>query len=95
MRWIPVVIPAKTRGKHLDISEVEQMRNRLKYISLSQLPAHGRERREVDPYGHCGARFYLDGLTAAAALPLDATHRSVNRDCSAVATVEELAALRS
>ena len=64
------------RGKHLDISEVEQMRNRIKYINLSYQFTE-EERREVDPCGHCGARFYLEGLTASAALPQDGAHKSV------------------
>ena len=66
-------------GKHLDIAEVEQMRNRVKYITLSYQFTE-EERREVDPRGHCGARFYLEGLTTSAALPLDATSRSVKRE---------------
>ena len=42
------------RGKHLNISEVEQIRNRIKYITLSHQFTE-EERREVDPCGHCGA----------------------------------------
>ena len=92
-RRILVVIPARIRGKHLDISEVEQMRSRVKYTTLSYQFME-EERREVDPCGHCGARLYLVGLAAAAALPLDATHRAVTTDRSAVATVEEVTALK-
>jgi hypothetical protein len=79
-------------GKHLDIAEVEQMRNRVKYITLSYQFTE-EERREVDPCGHCGDRLYVKGLTASAALPLDATYRCFKRKRSAVATVQELTAL--
>ena len=81
------------RGKHLDISEVEQMRNRIKYITLSYQFTE-EERRVVDPCGHCGARFSIEGLTASAALPQDATHRPVKRERSVGATTQELTALR-
>ena len=67
------------RGKCLDISEVEQMRNRIKYITLCYQFTEV-ERHEVDPCGHCGARFYLEGLTASAALPQDGAHKSVKRE---------------
>ena len=80
------------RGKHLDISEVEQMRSRVKHITLSYQFTE-EERREVDPCGHCGDRLYVKGLTASAALPLDATYRCFKRKRSAVATVQELTAL--
>ena len=81
------------RGRHHDISEVEQMCNRVKYITLSYQFTE-EERREVDPCGHCGDKLYAKGLTASAALPLDATCRCFKRKRSAVATVQELTALR-
>ena len=48
----------------------------------------------MDPCGHCGATFYLEGLTASAALPQDAAHRSVKRERSVGATVQELTVLK-
>ena len=66
------------RGRHHGISEVEQMCNRVKYITLSYQFTE-EERREVDPCGHCGDRLYVKGLTASAALPPDATYRSFKR----------------
>ena len=87
------------RGRHLDISEVEQMRNRIKYITLCYQFTEV-ERHEVDPCGHCGARFDLEGLTASAALPRDGAHKSVERERkrererSFAATVQELTALK-
>ena len=69
------------------------MRNRVKFITLSYQFTE-EERREVDPCSHCGDRFYVEGLTASAALPLDATCRCFKRKRSAVATVQELTALK-
>ena len=69
------------------------MRNRVKYITLSYQFTE-EERREVDPCGHCGDRLYVKGLTASAALPLDATYKRFKRKRSAVATVQELTALK-
>ena len=48
------------RGKRIDEYETNQMRTRVKYFQLHH-PFQEHERSDVQPCGHCGARFYLEG----------------------------------
>lgn len=63
------------RGRRIDMYETAQMDARIRYVALSHT---FEEHVECKPCGHCGANFYLEGLTnsfpsSSSASPASAT----------------------
>ena len=72
------------RGKRLDEYETEQMNSRIKYRKLTHT-FEKKDRKEVKPCGHCGARLYLEGRSEASLVVVPSAQTSTASSSADVA----------